>query len=270
MAKYLLRILDSIESFCKIAIEWNLLWERSNVTLPTIRAECIELWMRQFATNSSFRTLIVEIDGNFVAGIPLYRGNKVKPFRTGMLTNNDWTFCGDLLLDSSVDADAVWDTFFEGIDSLPYDLLWLDSVRFDQPQWKQFREYLQKTGRQSQWLPRYTTGVVSLSQDRETLLKTWNKNELKDIRRRLKKWYLPDSYSLQVLTQPAELQTVLPQCFALEDAGWKGVDGGSILKCHLSDYFTRLAMALTANGQFRLYVLYFEENIIAFRYTFYA
>jgi CelD/BcsL family acetyltransferase involved in cellulose biosynthesis len=268
MSQISIKILTSREELLKNAVQWNSLWERSDVTLPTVRAECIELWLRHFVPDSMFHTVVVESDGQFVAALPIYRSNKIRFLHTGMLTSNDWSYCGDLLLDCSCDTDAVLESLFVAIKTLPYDILWFDSIRFEKPRWKLFREYLEKTGRKSQWLMRYQSAVASLDGEKETLLQSWNKKEMSNIKRRLKKWYLPDSYSFQVLDCPDEIQSVLPQCYALENAGWKGLDGGSILKSGRSSFFTEQAKILVAKNLFRLYLLYFEEELIAFRYTF--
>ncbi|MDR1963267.1 MAG: GNAT family N-acetyltransferase [Planctomycetaceae bacterium] len=267
MTKYSSLILDSPESLRNNTVAWNLLWERSNVTSPLLRAECIEHWMNHFAAGAAFHTLVIESDGNFVAGIPLFRGNKVKPLRTGMLTSNDWAFCGDLLLDNSVDAGTVFDCLFATLKSLPYDLLWIDPVRFDHPQWKLFREYLQETKRQSQWLPRYQTAVVPLKGERESVTNLWKKNEIKHIRRRIRN-NLSNSCELKVFDNTEQIESLLPECFQLEDSGWKGAEGGSILKQNKGTFFLEQARLLAEQGFLRLYILFYAGKQIAFQYCY--
>lgn len=269
MTKYTVRILTA-EDLSAYAPAWNSLWERSDVAFPTSRAECILLWKDRFAPNTGFHVVIVESDGRCVAGMPVYRSNKLGPLRTGMPAGNDWSYCGDLLLDRSADTESVLERFFHGLEILPFDVYWIDPVRFERPQWVLFREFMEKTGRKSQWLPRYRTAVLQLDADREALFSTWNKREVGNIDRRIKKWFHSDSCSMQILSDAGEILARLPDCFALEDLGWKGKDGGSILQQGMDGYFLEQARLLSQNDLLRLCLLNFEKETVAFRYCFRA
>lgn len=261
---------DSVERLRAEAEAWNALWERSDAASPLLRAETVALWKKRFEPNASFYGLVVESDGTFLAALPLVRKRKAKAFRAGMLTENDWSFCGDLLLDRTLpdrDKEAALSCLLDSLQRLPVDLLWLDPIRFDCPPWPLFRERLTAERRPAQWLARYQTAVVPLDRDRETLTASWHKREFGNIRRRFKKGAQAGAFRLDRSTAPERIKAVLPDCFRLEDKGWKGRDGGSILNHGLEDYYTEQAVLLAERGLFRLYTLYYEEKLIAFRYA---
>lgn len=274
MVNFSVRIIDSLKSLRRHGEAWNDLWLRSEVYTPTCRQEIISLWMEQFAADKSFRSIVVETEEKgkcrFVAALPLYIERKIKCLRVGMLPSNDWSYCGDLLIDPQYDIETVLPLLIENLKTLPIDLLWLDPIRFELPRWKSFLEQLKKTKSKSQILLRYRTAVASVHGDRETLAASWRKSGIKDIRRRLQKYYPPDSYRFEMIEQPEKIAALLPDCFELENAGWKGKNGGSILENGLEKFYVRQAQLLADKGLFRLCVLYFEDKLAAFRYCYYA
>lgn len=274
MIHYSVKIIDSLDSLKENALSWNSLWQRSDVSLPTLRAEMIDLWISWFASDKPFRALVVEAendeDRRFVAAIPLYIERKLKFLRTGMLPSNDWSYCGDLLLDPDCATETVLSLLLDHLKRLPIDLLWLDPIRFEQARWKAFRNVLEKTQRKSQLLLRYRTAVASVDGDREALLASWKKSEIGNIRRRFKKYYLSDSYRFEAITGSERIVRLLPDCFKLENAGWKGRDGGSIIGNRMESFYLEQAGRLSENGLFRLYLLYYENDLIAFRYCLVA
>jgi len=59
--------LDSIGAIRCRAAAWDRLWQRSEVSLPTARAELTAQWLEHFARKASFCVLSVEDDGDLVA-----------------------------------------------------------------------------------------------------------------------------------------------------------------------------------------------------------
>lgn len=274
MTNHSILIIDSLDSLKRNAETWNDLWQRSDATSPTLRAEMIELWMRRFAEDKPFRALVVEAntDGatRFVAALPLYVDHLFKILRVGRLPSNDWSYCGDLLLDTTCNRSDVLRLLLDALKLLPVDLLWLDPIRFELPRWNAFQEQLGRTNRKSQFLPRYQTAVVPLAGNREQIEASWKKSEIGNIRRRFKKHYLSDAYRFEMIDDAERIALLLPDCFVLENAGWKGTDGGSILNNGMDAYYLEQARRLAEQGLFRLFILYFEDKPIAFRYCFYA
>src|SRR5438046_1006405 len=67
MSQFRLLTLTSADELLNRAAAWDDLWRRSQVALPTLQAEPIALWLRQFAPGGGFRGFVVEKSGCFVA-----------------------------------------------------------------------------------------------------------------------------------------------------------------------------------------------------------
>ena len=142
MPNYSVKILDSVDKLLAETDAWNTLWTRTGCLTPLVRAECIAQWMRRFAPDAAFRAVVVESDGTFVAGIPLYLSRRARFMRTGVLPCNEWAKCGNLLCDTTrKDADAIFAQLIKGLKRLPIDFLWCGGIRFEDFPWKNFSEY---------------------------------------------------------------------------------------------------------------------------------
>ena len=62
--------IDSLAGLRAAAADWDDLWWRSEVTMPTCRAELVAGWVEQFAPRADFRALVVEDQGQWVAAGP--------------------------------------------------------------------------------------------------------------------------------------------------------------------------------------------------------
>ena len=52
------------------AEQWNDLWQCSDVTDPTARAEQVAIWLEHFAPHGEFRALVVEYQGGRLTPVP--------------------------------------------------------------------------------------------------------------------------------------------------------------------------------------------------------
>ena len=98
---------ESIAALRETETAWDDLWQRSDATLPTGRAELIAQWIEQFAPNSKFVALAVERDGQLVAALPLVERRVKRLITAGTLPWNDWCWAGDLLVDPEADVAAA-------------------------------------------------------------------------------------------------------------------------------------------------------------------
>ena len=71
VSRFQLEVLNSIEQLLDNASAWDRLWERSPVTLPTVRAELIAEWVTHFAPAARFHGLVVRQGAEMVAGLPI-------------------------------------------------------------------------------------------------------------------------------------------------------------------------------------------------------
>ena len=62
-----------LDAFHRIAEAWNDLWDRTELSPPTVRYEAIELWTRTFGDPRQLTIVVVKDGEQLVAGIPLIR-----------------------------------------------------------------------------------------------------------------------------------------------------------------------------------------------------
>ncbi len=64
MARQRIIHLNSIDDLRSAAPAWDDLWWRSDVALPTARAELLAQWLERFAPHRDFHAFAVEEDGH--------------------------------------------------------------------------------------------------------------------------------------------------------------------------------------------------------------
>jgi len=269
MPNYSIKILDSVDKLVVDGEAWNSLWARTGNLSPLVRAESVALWMRQFAPDALFRAVVIESGGIAVAGIPLYLHRKAKFLRIGVLPNNGWGSCGNLLLDASrQDHEAIFSCLVKGLQQLPIDFLWCNGIRYENFPWKIFREHWTDSGHSSRTTLSYHTAVIPLYGDPEAVAATWNKREIANTKRRFRKLCTPENHEFRAVSNTDEIAALLPDCFALEHAGWKGREGrgGSIVKMGMEEYYLTQAKILAEQNLARLYVLFVDGRLVAFQH----
>ena len=272
MPNYSIKILDSVDELVSDAEAWNSLWERTGCLSPLVRAECIAQWIRRFAPDAVFRAVVIESDGTFVASIPLILRRRAKILRTAVLPGNEWGRCGSLLCDASrQDTEAIFSHLVKGLKQLPIDFLWCEGIRFEGFPWKNFCEYWSASGHSLRTKFYWHTAVIPLHGNPETVTAAWNKSEIANIKRRFRKGYT-ENHEFCIVSNPDEIAALLPDCFAIENAGWKGQEGsgGSIIKKDMVEYFSTQAKMLAEQGLIRLYTLFVTGRLTAFQYGYLA
>ncbi len=127
---------DSLAALRDNAAAWDDLWQRSDVTLPSLRAELLAQWVEQFAAPERFHAIAVADDSRLSAALPLVERKVARWLPAAAMPCSEWSSSGDLLLDPTADADAVLDELAGGIGQSPWPLLWLDEAVLDAPRWR--------------------------------------------------------------------------------------------------------------------------------------
>lgn len=267
---YNLTILDSVSALRDNSEAWDDLWIHSSVATPLSRAAFIAQWVEHFSPTAKFLAIIVKKNERFYAALPLVKTVKAKFISTGMNPSNAWSMCGEFLIVQDDDFETVMDVFVGGLLKLPFSILWLDYLRMNEPQWMGFREALKKNRIPSHWLPRYSVGVVSVRGDFNSLSSTWKKSQIQRIQKKISKLYEPRTYQLKLFENPEDLQEMLPRCIQLEHLGWKGCHGGSIVKRNMESFFDQQVQLLAKYGAMRLFTLWIDDTLIAYKYCFYS
>ncbi len=138
MAQQRIIHLKSIDDLRSAAPAWDDLWWRSDVALPTARAELLAQWLECFARRSDFHAFAVEEDGRWVAALPLISRRLAGLLPAGTLPCNPWSPCGELLLDPAADTAAALDAILAAAADASWQWLWLNDTVLHSPRWRAF------------------------------------------------------------------------------------------------------------------------------------
>lgn len=272
MAPLQLKTLTSIDEIRAAADAWDRLWQQSDVSLPTARAELTAQWLEHFAPRATLRVLTVEQDGELLALLPLAAWRYRRILNVGGLTGNVWSFNGELLVDSaaghgSVDQTAVFELLARAVAGAPWPLVWFDMIPIETPRWQKLLAAIQQQGCMTDVHARYQIGLANLNGDFTRFEAERSKNlrrELGKGMRRLEREG-PVEVKIHAPRAPDEVETLLRRAFDVERQSWKEESGGTVLDVPgMFAFFLRQARQLAAWGYLRLAFLEHRGQPIAF------
>ncbi len=267
MGRLEIQRLDSIGAIRCRAAAWDRLWQRSEVSLPTARAELTAQWLEHFARKAPFCVLTVEDDGDLVGVLPL-AGRKVRQvLPVADLTGNYWSFNGELLLDPQADRPAICDRLAEAVASLPWPLLWAETIPIERAHWRQLHAALVRRKLAVDVHARYRFGQVYLLGcfiDYEGSLSQNHRRSLRKDRHRLEREG-PSGFRLKSDFTAEEVSAALATVFQIEADSWKRAAGGCVLSVSgLEEYYVRQCRQLAEWACLRLASLEHRGRPIAF------
>jgi len=268
--------LTSLDELRLAAGPWDDLWRRSNTTSPTLRATLITQWVecfeKAFSCNTpsgSFRALVVEQGGRWVAGLPLVARRGRGPLSIGVLPANEWSDSGDLLLDPNADAPPVLDVLADAFHLLPWPLLRFSDIAIEADHWQQALAALQRAQLPLQFRPEMSPGRIDTSGDWGTCRQGWSRRHRQQMARHERALAARGRVELQVLDQlgPDEVEPWLSIGFDIENRSWKGARGTSVLRSPgMFAFYLGQARALARYGELELALLKLDDRPIAFAY----
>ena len=267
MSQLQLEQLDSIEQLRQTASAWDRLWQRSDVSLPTARAELVAQWIEHFAPRAALHALVVKKDGELLAALPLAGRRAKGVLPVGDLTLNYWSPNGELLLDPGADVRAVLDVLAGGLERLPWPLLWLELVPIETPRWQSLIRTLAGRGLSSDVHLRYRIGQVEIRGSFEDYFAQRSKSHRHGVRKSLRRLERAGPVELRVYSQftPDEVDDRLCQAFEIENNSWKKQDGQTVFGTPgMFEFYRRQARQLAQWGHLRLVFLEHRGEPIAF------
>ncbi|HEX4142252.1 MAG TPA: GNAT family N-acetyltransferase [Pirellulales bacterium] len=264
------QLLQSVGELRRAAPAWDELWQRSLCANPSARAEPLATWIEHFAPRAPLATVVVRSQGELVAALPLL-GSGPGLLRVGTLPGNCWSSAAALLVDSTVDPEAALDCLIRGLKSLAWPLLRLDAVMPATAAWRDFGSALERARLASLMRPRCRVDQIDVSGDWSTYLASRSHNHRRQVRRLTARAGADVKLHVFDRLEGDELATWLRRGFMIEDAGWKGRAGSSVLKNPpVFDFYLRQARYFAATGQLRLIFLEHRDRWIAFEYGWQA
>lgn len=264
-----LREIDCVEQVRAVAPAWDRLWQRSEVSLPTARAELVAQWIEHFAPRARLRVLVVEQGEDLVAALPLAGRQTYRMLPVGDLTWNYWSPNGELLLDPEADAQSVLDLLAAGLERAPWPLLWFDLVPFETPRWESLVRGLASRGLAVDVHPRYRIGQVEIRGSFDDYFAGRSKALRQSVRKRMRRLERDGLVELKVYSElmPEEIDRRLRQAFEIENRSWKKAAGGTVLSTPgIFEFYRRQARQLAEWGYLRLATLEHRGTLIAFEF----
>ena len=260
--------LSSLAELRTASAAWDDLWRRSDATLPTARAETRAAFVEHFGPRGRFRALVIEEGGKWVAAMPLVEGRVAAVLPAGKLPSNEWPGGGDLLWDlAAADPQDVGQALAAEIRKLPWPLVWLEGVLPDRPSWRTLIACLAEAGVPADLRTRWRSGRLTISHDWEAFRRSWSRAHRQRMASRLRRLAElgPVEFQLHGRLSPEEIEPCLRRGFEVEDHGWKGAAGTSVLRTPgMFDFFLRQSRWLAAWGQLELALLNCGGRPIAF------
>jgi CelD/BcsL family acetyltransferase involved in cellulose biosynthesis len=261
--------LESIDAIRRAAGGWDRLWLASDVSMPTVRAEMVAGWIEHFAPQGPVVALVVEEAGEPVAALPLAARRLANVVPVGDLTSNCWAASGDLLIRPDGDVDAALDLLAEGLDELPWPLVWLDLVPVAAARWQKLVESLARRGLAVDVHQRYAIGLTDIAGHYEDYFATRSRNHRQGLRKNRRRLERDGPVAFRVLAEfsDAEIEVPLRRAFEIEHKSWKGEGGTTVLDTPGAfEFFLGQARQLAAWGYLRLVFLEHRGEPIAFEF----
>ncbi len=257
----------SLDEFGKHAAEWNDLWSHSEATFPTARAEILLLWAKRFAANQPFNAFATIRDERWTSA-SAFCGKKLKNVLPLAATPcNEWISCGELLVDETTDYRQDVTYLAEAIADLETPIIAFEEVIADSPHWVALQSAFAAQKAKTVVRPRYEVGRVRIQGDWSSYRESWSRKHRQNMTASLRKLEALGKVELALHSQltAEEVENQLRRGLEIEDRGWKGTTGGSVLKTPgMPEFFLDVTKALADCGMTELAFLEVAGKPIAF------
>lgn len=272
MGHMVVKRLESLDALGRVAPAWDDLWRRSEITLPTARAELLTLWCECFAAERPFTALVVEHDGQWVGALPLVERSAFG-CKLGGLPTNAWSPAGDLLLDPQSDVETVCELLWKAAGQCGWRLLWFDALLGGASRWQTFLLAGRRLGRAVAARERFAIDLVQIERGWSEYLANRSANHRRQLRKASARAEQSGPTRLVRFDNlsPQHVAPILRECFEIEAGGWKGRAQGDVFRTPgVWEFYLSQSRQLAAWGQLSLTLLEHGGRPIAFEYGWVA
>ncbi len=261
-------ILRSNDELTAIAGEWNQLWESSQCTRASSRAESLVNFNETFTPTARPCFVVVRDGANqMVAGLPVNIVRRPAWIRSAEFPGNEWSQCGRILVDQGCEGTEVTTALIDAIRQIRVGNVWMDWMNLEVPQLNLLAHGARQAGWSVQMKERFVVGVTRLPNSWEDYEQSFSKNSRRKLRTELKAMQKLGDVQLEIHQSIAkdELHKLIDAAIKIEMQSWKGADG-TAMGCDpkITGFFHRWAEAANAAGLLRLFFLKLDGQRIAF------
>lgn len=262
MTRYRFEVLTSADALRATADAWDELWARSDSPAPTSRAETAAQWVDTFAPQARVLGPMVFDRDRPVAAMLLVGRRGPGLLESGSLAINDWSDCGDFLLDPSADREQAADVLWEAIVMHGrWPLVRFDAIAIDERRWQLLAAAAKRREMPVDMRPDCQIGRVVLPADWSSYEAGWSANHRRHMRRCQRRAEAGGQIEIRAYENPTGelLRELLNRGLEIEDRSWKGAAGTSLLKQpRAAEFLMRQAEQLARWGQ--LVLVFLEQN----------
>ena len=148
------------------------------------------------------------------------------------MPSNPWIPCGELLLDPATDTAAALDLLLAEAANLRWQLLWLNEAVPESPRWQALLRACDRAGMPAAYHQRFRVGRVTIGRNWDLYHKRLPKSHRQGMVRAAKRLACEGAVQFEMNSRldVSEVEPWLRAAFELEDCGWKGEAGTSVLR----------------------------------------
>jgi len=255
--------------FMALEQEWNDL-VKATCDEPFYRHEFIRIWIDNFAPDARLSILTGrDRAGRLVAAFPLMKARAFAcglPARQTVSTANPHSCRFDLIAE---DGTAAGKSFFAYLAAdKTWDMLKITDVPADGNAWHLYRAAEEAGFPVGTWESQRSP-YLELPPSYDQLLERMNSHFRSNLRRHRRRLENMGTVTFERVTGGTHLQERLEECFAIEQKGWKGLEGTAILQdTRTYGFYTQLAHSAASLNYLSLFLLKLNGQSIAFHYGF--
>ncbi len=262
------KTIHNLEGLRQRALEWNRLHAQASVGSPAKRSEPLCYFINTFANEQPWQVAMVENRSSEIVAALGFLVERKGPLRIAKLLQNPWASCADLMLLPGFESNGV-QTLLKGFNDLGIDLLWLDWINEQGPNWSALLKQIPNASRRI--FPQYHVGLIETDTDFESYFARTSKGHRKKIRSRLKKLGSRGDleFRFERHLNAGELESRLKEIFDLEHRGWKGKSGTSVhANAGCFQFYGHQAIALSRSNSFAISELRLDGKLVAYEYGY--
>jgi CelD/BcsL family acetyltransferase involved in cellulose biosynthesis len=254
----------SAEDMAEMRPFWNSLWKKSSVSWSLARAEQVSFWLEQFGAQRRFAALVVKEADDWIICLPLIDNPNRLVAQAADLPNNSWfSFGGELLVDEDACTSKHWSLLVKKLRTLPWNSLWLERIRVDEPRWQMFAAALKRNGWRTKLRTSEYFGLTETIQPWKEYMAA--RPSSRDRKRRAKWLEAQGNVELSVHTpiSSEDAKRLFRQAMEVENSSWKRETGTSIIAAGLLEFGEKVAVDLARNGELEIAFLEVDKKPIA-------